>query len=190
MALIKLLLELFFVFFKIGLFTIGGGYAMIPMIEDEVVMQKGWITSSEILNFLAISESTPGPFAINTATLIGFQQAGILGGIVATLGVVMPSFLIIYIIAKFMSKFSENYYVKSVFKILKPVIIGLLMAVVVSLVSKNLFIGEEAGYLLDWKAIVIMVVILTLSQIFKKAHPVLLIFISGVLGYIFYGLIP
>ena len=89
-----------------------------------------------------------------------------------------------------MSKFSENYYVKSVFKILKPVIIGLLMAVVVSLVSKNLFIGEEAGYLLDWKAIVIMVVILTLSQIFKKAHPVLLIFISGVLGYIFYGLIP
>ena len=190
MALIKLLLELFFVFFKIGLFTIGGGYAMIPMIEDEVVMQKGWITSSEILNFLAISESTPGPFAINTATLIGFQQAGILGGIVATLGVVTPSFIIICIIAKFMSKFSENYYVKSVFKILKPVIIGLLMAVVVSLVSKNLFIGEEAGYLLDWKAIVIMVVILTLSQIFKKAHPVLLIFISGVLGYIFYGLIP
>lgn len=190
MAYIKILLELFFVFFKIGLFTIGGGYAMIPMIKDEIVMQKGWITSNEILNFLAISESTPGPFAINTATLIGFQQAGILGGIAATIGVVTPSFIIIYVIAKFMSKFSENYYVKTVFKVLKPIIIGLLISVAVSLVTKNLFITEGTNQLLDWKAIIIMVVIFALSQIFKKAHPIFLILISGVLGYIFYGLIP
>ena len=95
---IKLLL-LFWTFFKIGLFTIGGGYAMIPMIESEVIA-KGWLTETELVNFLAISESTPGPFAINMATFVGVNEFGILGGIFTTIGVITPSIIIIIIIYK------------------------------------------------------------------------------------------
>ena len=86
-----ILLELFWVFFQIGLFTFGGGYAMIPMMQDFIVDQKGWVSYEEIMNFIAISESTPGPFAINMATFVGTSQYGILGAIVATIAVILPS---------------------------------------------------------------------------------------------------
>ena len=91
----EILLELFWVFFQIGLFTFGGGYAMIPMIQDLVVDEKKWVTYEEIMNFIAISESTPGPFAINMATFVGTTQYGLLGAIVATIAVILPSFIII-----------------------------------------------------------------------------------------------
>lgn len=97
-----ILVELFITFFKIGLFTFGGGYAMIPMITDEVVA-KGWATAQMLTDFIAIAESTPGTFAINTATFIGMEQMGVIGAIFATLGVIMPSFIIILIIAKFLA---------------------------------------------------------------------------------------
>ena len=102
MLIIKLLL-LFWTFFKIGLFTIGGGYAMIPMIESEVI-SRGWLTETELFNFLAISESTPGPFAINMATFVGVNEAGIIGGIFTTLGVITPSIIIIILIFKVYEK--------------------------------------------------------------------------------------
>ena len=94
----KELWELFFTFFKLGLFTFGGGYAMIPQIKDIVIEKKKWLTEEEMLEILAISESTPGPIAINTATFIGYRQKKVLGSILATLGVVLPSLIIIYII--------------------------------------------------------------------------------------------
>ena len=93
-------LELFWIFFRIGLFTIGGGYAMIPMITQEIVDEKGWLTDTQLLNYIGISESTPGPFAINIATYVGAETGGIGGALCATLGVVLPSFVCILIVAR------------------------------------------------------------------------------------------
>lgn len=101
------LLELFFTFMKIGLFTFGGGLAMLSQIEEECVGKRHWITHEDVMDVTVIAESTPGPVAINCATFVGFQQAGVLGAIVATVGVVIPSFVIIYVIALFMNDFME-----------------------------------------------------------------------------------
>ena len=103
---------LFVTFFKIGAFTFGGGYAMIPLIQKEVVESKGFITDEDILDIFAIAESTPGPIAINSATFIGYKIAGVLGSFFATLGVVLPSFIIIFIISMFADAFKQNEYVK------------------------------------------------------------------------------
>ena len=108
-------LELFWIFFRIGLFTIGGGYAMIPMITQEIVDEKGWLTDTQLLNYIGISESTPGPFAINIATFVGTSQGGVLGGVVATFSVVLPSLIIILIFAAIYSKISKNRFLRGAF---------------------------------------------------------------------------
>src|SRR5690554_7582409 len=112
----KSLLEIFLSFFKIGLFTFGGGYAMMRVMEKEFVENKKWMDSKSMLDLLAISQSTPGPFAINSATYIGHQQRGFWGSVVATLGVVLPSFLIIILISIFLEAFSENIYIQHTLK--------------------------------------------------------------------------
>ena len=117
--------ELFYVFFLIGLFTFGGGYAMIPMIQEQVV-DRGWISSNALSDFIAISESTPGPFAINIATFVGSETAGIFGSICATLGVILPSFIIILIVAYIMNKFLNNKYVRGALDGVRPVILALI----------------------------------------------------------------
>lgn len=109
-------LELFTVFFKIGLFTFGGGYAMISLIEDEVSRKRGWISAEELTEVVAIAESTPGPIAINSATYIGYRRAGAWGSVSATLGVVLPSFIIIYIISLFLERFMALTVVANAFK--------------------------------------------------------------------------
>ena len=111
----KKLFELFYTFFKLGLFTFGGGYAMIPQIKEQVVEKKGWLTNDEVLEILAISESTPGPIAINMATFIGYRQKKVLGSILATLGVVLPSLIILFIISLFFEAFLANKYVAYAF---------------------------------------------------------------------------
>ncbi|MEG1535501.1 MAG: chromate transporter, partial [Clostridia bacterium] len=117
--------ELFITFFKIGLFTFGGGYAMIPLIKEEVI-GHGWLTEKLILDFIGISESTPGPIAVNLATFVGSSQGGFLGAMCATIGVVLPSFIIILIIAAVFKNFSKNKYVAMIMKGIKPVILGLI----------------------------------------------------------------
>ena len=101
-------LKLFFIFFKLGLFTFGGGYAMIPQIKDEIIEKRKWMTEDEILEIIAIAESTPGPMAINMATYIGYNKAKFLGALVSTIGVVLPSLTIIFIISLFFDKFISN----------------------------------------------------------------------------------
>ena len=108
-------LELFYTFFKLGLFTFGGGYAMIPQIKEIVIEKKKWLTEEEMLEILAISESTPGPIAINSATFIGYRQNKVLGSLFATLGVVLPSLIIIFIISLFFDAFLANEYVRYAF---------------------------------------------------------------------------
>ena len=118
-------LDLFITFFKIGLFTFGGGYAMIPLIQAEVQAHK-WMALEDLINFIAVSESTPGPFAINISTYIGAEKGGILGSLCATLGVVLPSFIIIFVISKFLDNFLEITVIANAFKGIK-IAVGLLI---------------------------------------------------------------
>ena len=180
-----ILFELFITFFKIGLFTFGGGYAMLPLIQDEVTAHN-WIAQEYLINFIAVSESTPGPFAINMATYIGTQMGGLLGGVCATLGVVLPSFIIILIVAKIFDKFKNNKYVKGCMSGLKPGAIGLIGSAVISMAltvffhdgfSVNIFTGVEFYISL---ALFIVMTILA----FRKVHPIIIICISAAVGII------
>ena len=131
-------LRLFFEFFKIGLFTFGGGYAMIPLIQDSVTNME-WLTDEELINFIAISESTPGPFAINIATFVGMNVGGVLGAVCTTLGVVLPSYIIILIIAKGYEKYRENHIVIGLMSGLRPTVVGLILGAVISIGSTIFF---------------------------------------------------
>ena len=122
----SLLLSLFLTFAKIGLFTFGGGYAMISLIENQCVERKKWITHDEMMNITVIAESTPGPIAINCATFVGYKQAGLLGSLIATLGIVLPSFIIIYVISMFLNQFLEILWIANAFKGIK-IAVGLLI---------------------------------------------------------------
>lgn len=183
------LLKLFWTFFKIGLFTIGGGYAMIPLITQEAVA-NGWTTEIELMNYLAISESTPGPFAVNCATFIGFSQYGVIGALAATLGVISPSFIIILIISKFLSNFTDNIYVKGALKGVKPVIISLIAGTAITLMWKEVFskLWEFSGF--DYKALIIMLVAFIMTRFKKTKNPILVIVTGAILGLVMYGLIP
>jgi chromate transporter len=185
------LLDLLWTFFKIGLFTFGGGYAMIPLITESVVA-KGWLETSQLIDFIAISESTPGPFAINIATFVGFNQAGILGSIFATLGVVLPSFIIIIIIAKAFSKFATNKFVLGFLRGVKPVVVGIIFSVAVSFILQNVFsfsFKELGDFIFKWSTIIIFIVVFAMTRIWKKIHPIFIVLVSGIMGLIIYGLI-
>ena len=132
----KKILGLFWVFFKIGAFTFGGGYAMIPIIQREVVENKKWVTDDDILNVIAIAESTPGPIAINSATFIGYKVAGVLGATFATLGVVIPSFVIISVIAYFLNKFSEIKAVQYAFYGIRAGVLALVIKALITMYKK------------------------------------------------------
>ena len=184
----KTLLLLFWTFFKIGLFTIGGGYAMIPLIEQEA-LKFGWASSEQLLDYLAISESTPGPFAVNCATLIGFNQYGILGAICATLGVILPSFIIILIIAALLKNFTNNKVVKGALKGVKPVVIALIFTVAFGLIWKGLFGPIWHFDFFDWKALIIMSIAFVMTRFKKTKNPILIIVVGAALGLLMYGLI-
>ncbi|MBE6912176.1 MAG: chromate transporter [Ruminococcaceae bacterium] len=131
------ILKLFLIFFRIGAFTFGGGYAMIPILEREFVTERGWITSDDMLNYVAIGQSTPGIIAVNMATFIGYRRRGFLGSLSATLGVITPSLIIISIIAAFISNFSEYAYVQKALS-------GINIAVAVILVSAVRDLGRKS----------------------------------------------
>ena len=178
-----ILLDLFWTFFKIGLFTFGGGYAMLPLIQSEVEAH-GWIAAEELLNFVAVSESTPGPFAVNMATYIGTIKAGLLGGACATLGVVLPSFVIILIVARLYAKFRESRVVAGCMSGLKPAVVGLIASAMVTMAITVLFPNglSFAAFATPefWFSLLLFAGMSVLA--FKKVHPILLICISAVLG--------
>ena len=188
-----ILLELFLTCFKVGLFTIGGGAAIIPILQQEVVA-KGWITMEEVLTYIAISESTPGPIAINMATFVGSSQAGFLGALCATLGMVLPSFIIILVIAKFFSKFSENKYIKTVLVSIRPFVVGMILSAGLYLVLSAVGVASlESVKSIDPTSIdgllgviltaVLAIIMFVYKKIFKKPIPVItFIVISAVVG--------
>lgn len=177
-------LTLFWTFFKIGLFTFGGGYAMIPLIQSEVLAHK-WMELEDLVNFIAVSESTPGPFAINISTYIGAEMGGFLGSVCATFGVVLPSFVIILIVARIYDKFRQSKTVSGCMSGLKPAVIGLIGAAVIS-VGINVFFHD--GVTLDvFKTVPFYVsLVLFLGMLFlimkKKLHPIVIICISAAVG--------
>lgn len=176
-------LELFYVFFCIGAFTFGGGYAMLPLIQEQV-LGRSWATEEELIHFIAVSESTPGPFAINMATYIGSVQGGVLGSACATLGVVLPSFIIILVVAKCYDKFRQSKIVKGCMSGLKPAVVGLIANAFLNVLVTIFF---PAGFALGVFAQVstyiylgIFAVMLLLA--FKKLHPILIICLSAAIG--------
>lgn len=175
---IKTYLELFRVFFKIGAFTFGGGYAMIPLIEEEIVTVKGWVEKEDMIDMLAVSQSIPGAIAINTSTLVGYKVAGKLGAIFATLGVILPSFLIISIIAMFFSKISDSNIVETIFVGISGAVIVLIFLAAIKMLK------VAVKDLLS----VILVIITVLVVLFTDVSPIYLIMFGGVTGVILYGI--
>lgn len=180
-------LKLFWEFFKIGLFTFGGGYAMIPLVKETVINNE-WLTIDEFYSFLAISESTPGSLAVNMATLVGEIKGGICGAICATLGVVLPSFVIIILIITIIQNFLKNKYVIRFIEGIKPVIIGLIVASGFLLIYKCIFTSYEK-IIINYNSILIfsilLVIMLIYKKIFKKSiNTIIFIIIAAFLGII------
>ena len=188
-------LQLFLNFFKIGLFTFGGGYAMIPLIR-ETSLSMNWLTEEQILNFIAVSESTPGPIAVNMATFVGSSQAGILGSALATLGVILPSFVIILLIVAVFKNFLKFKGVMAFLDGIKPAVVGMILATAITMMLSSFFAIKSTAstFDFDWKALVIFALIASFAFIYKlirkkSLSPILLIIASGILGFVFYGLI-
>lgn len=153
---LKLLIELFATFFKIGGFTFGGGYAMIPLIEREVVENKKWVTEEEVIDVFAVAQSLPGAVAINSSTFIGYKIAGKKGALVATTGVVLPSLLIITAIAMFFSKVQDSPIVKAIFSGIRPAVVALILTAAIK-VSKTSIV-DKIGLVLAVLAVILVVV--------------------------------
>lgn len=171
-------LQLFYTFFVIGMFTFGGGYAMLSLIQNEVVVNHQWITAQEFTDMVAISQMTPGPIGINSATYVGYAVSGnIFGSIVATAAVTLPSFIIILTICRLYMKFKESNFFASLMKFLRPVVIGMIAAAAAILVTDENFI-DYTSWLLFAGAFI--------GSQWLKINPILLIIIAGAIGFIIY----
>ena len=182
-------LDLFLGFLKVGCFAFGGAYGAIPLIRD-VVMSYGWLDDEMLTYMIAVSESTPGPIMVNLATYVGSSQAGFLGAVIATLAVVLPSFLIILLVTALLKTALKNKYVQAVLRGLKPCVIGIVLATGVSMTLRNLLIPGHAGAL-SIEAIIITGALLALIYCSmryrkKKISPIALILASAVLGILLY----
>ena len=186
-------LQLFLTFFEIGLFTFGGGYAMISLIREKA-LAFGWLTEEELLNMIAVSESTPGPIAVNMATFVGSTQGGILGSLVATLGVVLPSFIIILLISALIGNFLKYKGVQAFLGGVRPCVVALILATAVTMLLSTLLniTTVSGGVAPDVKGIIILAILVAIALIFKKIKkkkpsPILMILISAGLGMLLYS---
>ena len=172
----KMLLMLYLAFLKIGKFSFGGGYAMLPFIQKEIVEKNKWIDSTEFTDIIGISQMTPGPVAINSATFVGYKVSGVLGSVFATLGVITTSFILVLIINKVLDKFKESKTVKAALLGMRPVLIALIIYAFLDL-AKDAYI--------DLKSIIITLLI-GAALLSQKVHPILVIVIAASLGLVFY----
>ena len=187
-------LKLFLTFFEIGLFTFGGGYAMISLIRDKS-LALGWLTEEELLNMIAVSESTPGPIAVNMATFVGSTQGGILGSLVATLGVVLPSFIIILLVCAIIRNLLKYKGVQAFLRGVRPCIAALILATAVTMALSTLLniTTLTGGFAPDVKGIIILAILVAIALAFKKIKkkkpsPILMILISAGLGMLLYSI--
>ena len=186
-------LQLLWEFFKTGLFAVGGGMATVPFLS-EMAERTGWFTQAMLADMIAVGESTPGPIGVNTATYVGYTVAGIPGGIVATLGLILPSFLIILAVAAFLKAFRTNKYVERVFYGIRPASVAMIAAALVALLRICLVHPDAYAAtgcladLLDWRGLALFAVIWVLTNLVKptkKLHPIVFIGASALIGIVF-----
>lgn len=186
-----MLLKLFITFFQVGLFTIGGGLVAIPIMQD-YVLGFGWVEEQTFIDMIAVSQSTPGPIGINMATYVGQTQVGLVGSIVATLGMVLPSFLVIMVISHFLKAFQNSVWVQAMLKSIRPAAVGAILAAAFQIAMVSLFkepidfgpvlnSSSKIAELVEWKAVAMFVVLFGMMFRFKW-HPILYIVIGGALG--------
>ena len=181
-------LQLFFEFFKTGLFAVGGGMATLPFLYD-MADRTGWFTGAQLADMLAVSESTPGPIGVNMATYVGFVSGGVPGAIIATLGLVTPSIIVILIVAAFLKSFRDNRFVNAAFYGLRPASTAMVSSAGLTVVAVALFSeGVVSVSTVNWKAVVLAAILLVLTRWVKptkKLHPILFILASAVIGVVF-----
>ena len=168
----KKLLMLYAVFFKMGIVNFGGGYALLPLLQKELVDKRGWATNEEITDYYAIGQCTPGAIAVNVSTFIGYKIKGVLGGIFSTLGFVSPAFIIIFIIATVLNQFADLWYVQSAFKAIRVCVFILILSAIIKLSKKSV---------VDWITLIIAAAILVLS-IFTSIPLYVYVIVAGVVG--------
>lgn len=176
-------LEIFLTFFKIGIFTFGGGYAMISQIKDVIVERKKWISEDELMQIITIAESTPGPIAINMATYVGYKKGRVLGSIFGTLGVVLPSFIIIFIISLFLQQFLEYTIVKYAFTGINAAVAFLIVKTGLSLVKK---LDKKFLPIVSFSIVFVLMILFEILTI--KFSSIYYILIGGVIGIIYYSI--
>jgi len=182
----KVFLELFIEFFQIGLFAIGGGPATIPFLMD-IPKRHDWYEVSDVANMLAVSESTPGPIGVNMATYAGYNAAGIPGGIVATLSLVLPSVIVIILVAKLLTNFSDNPYVKAVFGTVRPAVTGLIATAVWGIFRTSLFLGNDGSFVFPIPLVIVCIcyaVLMNLKKL-KSLHPAFWLLCGAIMGIVF-----
>ena len=178
--------RMFWEFMKIGLFAVGGGPATLPYLMD-LTEKYDWYTMEDLTNMIAISESTPGPLGLNMATYAGFHTLGTFGGVVSTLGLVLPSIVIIILVAKFLENFNENKFVQGAFAGIRPAVTALIAAAVYSVCKVSLFVDTESGYEPAVKTIILCVIVFALLQVkrLQKYHPALWLLFAVIIGIVF-----
>ena len=184
-------LDLFLGFLKVGCFSYGGGYGAIPLIRD-VVLSNGWLSEETLASMIAVGESTPGPIMVNLATFVGNSQAGMLGALVATLAVVVPSFIIILLVSSLLKSALKNRYVQAVLRGMKPCVAGIMLATGIFMVAQRCISWEKSVHV-DITAVIVTVILAGAMAAYKyltkkKMSPILLIVISAVVGMVAYGI--
>ena len=178
-------LQLFYTFFKIGLFGFGGGYAMLSMIQGEVVTRYNWVSTQEFTDIVAISQSTPGPIGINAATYVGFTATGsIWGSVIATFAVVLPSFILMLLISKFLMKFKNHPVVEHVFQGLRPAVVGLLAAAALLLLTPENFSTPDSPW--QFYISIFLFAFAFIGSLVYKMNPIKLICLCGLAGWILF----
>ena len=176
-----ILLELFISYLKIGFFGFGGGYAMLSLIQNEIVVQHGWLTLAEFTDIVAVSQITPGPIAINSATYVGYSVAGVWGSIVATVAVSLPSLTIMALLTKFFLQLRNNRYVSGIVTAMKPVVLGMILSAALLLMFPAS--DSEASFIDLWSWVLFGV---TLAASLRKVNPIIMILLSAIAGVVIY----
>ena len=190
-------IELFYTFLKIGLFSFGGGYGMLSVIQGEVVTRHAWLTAAEFTDIVAISQMTPGPIGINSATYVGYTAVlnstgsaewAVVGSLVASFAVMLPSLVLMLVLSYCLIKYGKQRWVEVLFRALRPVVVGLIASAALLLMTEENF-GSPTGSLLQFVVSVLIFVAAFVAMKFYKISPILILVIAGAFGAVFYGLL-
>ena len=190
-------LELFYTFLKIGLFSFGGGYGMLSVIQGEVVTRHGWLSAAEFTDIVAVSQMTPGPIGINSATYVGYtavlnsgapEWLAVMGSLVASFAVMLPSIVLMLVVSRFFMKYSKHGSVEAVFKGLRPAVVGLIASAALLLMTEENFCSPTETPLQFWVSVALFVAAFVAMKFFKVS-PILILLLAGVFGGVFYGMV-